>query len=137
MRLKVERELGDSLYIYHRRKNMEYYHHGDVLLIPVDRIDGEQVEEKRPYNVLALGEVTGHAHVIKKDYTRLFKNKSGVMFLDVTLPAFLEHLHINDFAVLPEHEHPHAPIEIEPGLYEVRIIRQYDPWKKELENVQD
>lgn len=116
---------------------MKYYHHGDVILIPVKEIKGKKIEGNRNYNVLALGEVTGHAHVIEKENSSLFKNDEDVLFLDVTLPTFLKHLNINTFSELPQNEHPHAPIEILPGKYKVCIVKQYDPWEKEIKNVRD
>lgn len=116
---------------------MNYYHHGDVLLIPVAKIDGKQMEEKGNYNILALGEITGHAHVIEKQKTILFENADGVMFLQVEQPVLLKHLNIKTFKKLPANEHPHSDIMIQPGNYKVGRVKQYDPWKKELENVRD
>lgn len=116
---------------------MKYYHHGDVLLIATTEIEGSKMEVKNNHNILALGEITGHAHVIDAKKTTLFKNEDGIMFLQVDSPVDLRHLNIKTFGEIPANEYPHAPIKIDPGNYEIRIVKQYDPWKKELENVRD
>lgn len=54
------------------------YRQGDVTLIKIPRADGQNSTDfqkkpnKKGQTVLAEGEVTGHAHVMDKDVTKLF-----------------------------------------------------------------
>jgi hypothetical protein len=105
----------------------EMYQQGDVLLIPIqDPRKGELPEgAKAPEIVrtervtLALGEVTGHSHVI--DDVDLIEDFFGSPVVIIgeggnTLK------HIDEDDVLTEE---HEPLEIEPGAYMVREQREY------------
>ncbi len=88
---------------------------GDVLLVPVRRIPVLAKQQKRSGDViLALGEVTGHAHRIKTDGVTVHEHE-GTRF--IRIPKTKAHL---------SHEE-HGMIEIEPGDYEVRVQRVYAP----------
>ena len=89
--------------------------HGDVQLIPVDRLpqDVKRLDRKE----LAFGEVTGHAHRI--DVGELFETKNGELYLKV------------DTLTKVSHEE-HKTITVNPGVYRVGIKRQYTPdgWER-------
>lgn len=95
------------------------YRQGDVLLISCDALPtsaraiaplGERV-------ILAHGEVTGHAHTMNADRVRYFREDgSGNGFIQVHGRASVDLLH-----------QEHAPVSVEPGLYEVRRQREYRP----------
>lgn len=99
------------------------FRHGDVLLIrrddPQPGTDGTDTEI-----IVAEGEVTGHAHRVR--------SKGGKM-LDLSTAQREGVLRLN----LPEgglitHEE-HGPIELPPGLYEVRIqqtLTQRGVWER-------
>jgi hypothetical protein len=100
------------------RKISKQYRQGDVLLVeigrpirtgsPIDLVDGRII--------LALGEVTGHAHAIRADDggARFFEGERNRRYLMLTEIGRLEH-------------EEHGAIVLEPGWYEVRQQREYDP----------
>jgi hypothetical protein len=103
---------------------------GDVLLIPLERVEGELSEVPREPQgcVLAYGEATGHTHRIEEPGARLFKPATTCSFFmegGEPLSVDLRGLGVNVLQV----EQPvkllhdeHAPHEIQPGTY--LVIRQ-------------
>jgi len=95
------------------------YRQGDVFLVeaPFPRKGGPITVEhpSRGQLVLALGEATGHAHVITaaKGRAQLFL-RGPWRYLYVREPVDLVH-------------EEHAPVTVEPGTYLVRIQREYVP----------
>ena len=96
---------------------------GDVLLIPAGRkLPGKLTGVDRDAGrvVLAYGEVTGHAHAIADNRAALYSDAAtDRIFLEITAglsgaPAALEH-------------EEHATVTIDPGVYEVRRQREYQP----------
>jgi hypothetical protein len=77
----------------------------------------ERIPRKPKGIVLAEGEKTGHAHVIKSERAALFRDpKLAAIFLQVTC----------DDPVMLEHEE-HTGIALPPGDYEIRIQSEYRP----------
>jgi hypothetical protein len=99
---------------------MKYYEHGDVILFPVESIKGKELNT----NILMEGEVTGHKHIIEKEKTQLFMDERNVVYVEVKEPASLTH-------------EEHGKIVIDKGYYQIGRVKQYDPFEKELKNVQD
>ena len=99
---------------------------GDVLVKKVQTIPTEAKKvnpSKRGY-VLAEGESTGHAHVIDQvDNAELFQCNEQT-YLNV-----LKEIQVN-------HEE-HKTITIDPGFYEISIVREYDHFKEEAKKVVD
>lgn len=91
------------------------YRQGDVLLKQVDQIpsDASPMDPDEGRVVLAYGEVTGHAHAIESMLATMFK-KGDKEYLKALPGALLRH-------------EEHAPIEIEPGTYEIVHQREYVP----------
>lgn len=91
------------------------FRHGDVLLIPVDKIDGEKQKDL----ILARGEVSGHSHQITEGNAALFKFNEK-MYLKVK----------SKFALLSHEEH--KALQIPQGEWEIKIQRDYEPkgWKR-------
>lgn len=95
---------------------MKMARQGDVLLV---RADGGRPDDATPVPpqggrvIVALGELTGHAHAVAEDRAALWR-AGREEFLEVRAPAELVH---------PEH----APIPLEPGLYKVVHQREYHP----------
>ena len=96
---------------------------GDVLLVPVDGVpeDGSTTESRGSHHVLAEGEATGHAHVVagrsrlvEWRRPRRYAAPLTRRFLVVEQPALLSH-------------EEHLPIDLDPGVYEVRRQREYRP----------
>ena len=94
------------------------FRQGDVLLCAVDEIplavmavssDGNRV-------IVALGELTGHAHAFAAHQARLFRDEpSGRTFIAIAEGG----------AALLHEEHD--PIHVPQGHYEVRRQREYRP----------
>lgn len=84
---------------------------GDVLLLPIVAMpDGawEQLDGTR--HVLALGEVTGHAHVL--DGATLLRGAAGERVVQAHEGAALRH-------------EDHGPVAVAPGAY--RVLQQSEP----------
>jgi len=79
---------------------------GDVLLVKCEKVKGIKKD-----NVLAIGEVTGHKHVITGQATVLIHE--GQQFLDVKGKTELVH-------------EEHDTLEIPEGFYAVKLQREYD-----------
>jgi hypothetical protein len=94
---------------------------GDVLLVPVAAVpeDGSKEEAVGTSQVLAEGEATGHAHVVKGS-SRLVEWQRPVRW---SRPLRRRYLIVEERAVLSHQEH--LPIDLDPGVYEVRRQREY------------
>lgn len=110
--------------------------HGDVIIRKLDKLpdDFESMQvEKEP--VLAYGEVTGHSH-------RLFRmaesgdiGSSAPHILLKTAPSGKKYIDIKESVVCRHQEHD--PRVINPGIYEVEIQRELDPFTEIIRQVQD
>ncbi|NEQ09045.1 MAG: hypothetical protein F6K37_24810 [Moorea sp. SIO4E2] len=89
---------------------MQPIRQGDVILLPVEQINGQQL----PHLTLAEGEVTGHSHRISDGVAQLYE-KNGILYLQV----------VSETATLTHEEH--QPIELPQGSWMVRIQREYEP----------
>jgi hypothetical protein len=63
---------------------------GDVLLVPTDE-PSEKKLVQRDKIVLALGEATGHAHVIEQEGAALFETPTGERVVWVVAPTTILH----------------------------------------------
>lgn len=99
----------------------EHYQQGDVLLVKSDHIKGDRIES----NVVQEGEHTGHAHRFTKGQVSIFKTSDDVKYVKV----------VGGTALLTHEEH--LPVEIEEGEYEIKIVRQKDPFTKLISRVVD
>ena len=92
---------------------MEMYRQGDVLIVSEKTIPTTAKKQKRC--ILALGEVTGHAHQIKED---------AFMWVDVDGTKYIE---VFGSQALVQHEE-HSQIMLSgPGIYRVVQQREYFP----------
>lgn len=89
---------------------MQPIRQGDVILVPVQQTEGEQLL----HLTLAEGEVTGHSHRISQGEAELYE-KNGTLYLRV----------VSKDATLTHEEH--QPISIPQGNWMVRIQREYEP----------
>jgi len=99
---------------------MKYYQQGDVILIKTSKVTGK----RKKTNIVQEGEHTGHAHKFLSDNAEIYQDKDR-MFVRIN----------NKSADLIHEEH--LPITIEEGEYEVRIVRQKDPFTKLISKVVD
>ncbi|MBE9208105.1 hypothetical protein IQ244_16540 [Nostoc sp. LEGE 06077] len=89
---------------------MKAIRQGDVILLPVQQVDGQ----KLPHLTLAEGEVTGHKHRISQGQAEL-SQKDGNLYLRV----------VSETALLTHEEHQAIPIP--QGNWIVKIQREYEP----------
>ncbi|BAY19683.1 hypothetical protein NIES21_55480 [Anabaenopsis circularis NIES-21] len=89
---------------------MKAIRQGDVILLPVQQVDGQ----KLPHLTLAEGEVTGHKHRISQGQAEL-SQKDGNLYLRV----------LSETALLTHEEHQAIPIP--QGNWIVKIQREYEP----------
>jgi len=98
---------------------------GDIRLVPV----GTQPVDGRSYTyrargegiIVAAGEATGHHHRVRDTHARMFDTNDGTFITVSKNGATLEH-------------EEHAPIDLEPGTYQVKRQREMEPpTPKEIE----
>lgn len=99
---------------------------GDVVLMPTKDLPPD-VQKHDAKNVLAYGEVTGHAHRIHT------KESGSVMFLRSMAKTYLQ---VVKEGVELKHEE-HNPVSIPPGIYEYGIVLEYDYDTEESRRVAD
>lgn len=101
---------------------MKYYlQQGDVLIIPCSiPTDTNKIKT----NVLQEGEHTGHAHRLFDGNFEVYETKEKVKYLKVVTPVNLRH-------------EEHKAFQIDPGEYQIGIIKEYDPFEQEMRNVLD
>lgn len=91
---------------------MKMYRQGDVLLVRVDeRPTWIKLARSDNRVTIAEGEVTGHAHVLVGDDIEV-DNPAIPSWLNLAAPGRLVH-------------DEHAPIDLEPGTYQIVRQRQY------------
>jgi hypothetical protein len=94
------------------------YRQGDVLLVEIDQPSrtGKPINPENGRITLARGELSGHAHAIQEGdgKAKLFEGAGDRRYLLMTEIGRLEH-------------EEHGAIVLEPGWYEVRRQREYDP----------
>lgn len=98
-----------------------FFQQGDVLFVKVDEIPESK---KKNDNIVAEGEVTGHMHRVLGEDTKVMVDSEGNLFVDA--PSGTEVTHDE-----------HGSIDVEPGQYEIRIVKEYDHLEQEVRDVQD
>ncbi len=88
---------------------------GDVLLVETDDLPeaATPIKRERGRIVLAYGEVTGHAHVVRSASATLVRHDDE-RYLRAIAPVVIEH-------------EEHAPIHLPAGDWRVVIQREYAP----------
>ena len=101
-----------------KKEMLKQYRQGDVLLVEID----QPLRTRKPINpeegriILARGEFSGHAHAIqaREGAVKFFEGVGDRRYLFLREIRSLEH-------------EEQGPIVLEPGWYEVRRQREYDP----------
>ena len=115
------------------------FHQGDVQGMSTDLPSGAVKVQPRP---IALGEHSGHQHVITGD-CELFEFQGRVFAVVGSDGACLQHVHESNFnpSMYTRKEKiqvaDHKPIDLPPGTYELTIQNVYNPFKKIFERVID
>jgi hypothetical protein len=105
------------------KKAKQSWQQGDVIgrklcEMPV----GEHKVLGRKRVVLAHGE-SGHSHVVEEDEAELIEI-GGRMLLNLTKEATVKH-------------EEHKPIKLEPGIWEIGRVKEYDYFQQMSRNVRD
>lgn len=99
------------------------YRQGDIMLVRVAQLPkGKKKTRWGRKHVIALGEVTGHSHVLEGRST-IVEDELEQRFVAV----------LSDGGVLTHQEH--GTIDIPPGTYKIERQREYSP--EEIRNVAD
>lgn len=93
---------------------------GDVFLQASQIPTSAQPIEMKGRVVLALGEVTGHAHAFYSDRVRFFRESGS----DGVARSFIR---VEGGDPVPLQHEEHGSIAVPPGEYEVRVQSEYDP----------
>lgn len=100
------------------------YRHGDLCIKRVAELP--KGLKKKKDAVLALGEITGHSHVLVplKKKVQVYENEQGQVLFEVEQEAKLTH-------------QEHKTIIIGKGIYTVIREREYNPFEAEIRQVLD
>jgi len=111
---------------------MKFVQQGDVLFFGMEELP--QTAKRKTINdrrgvVFAEGEVTGHYHACALDQTiEIFENLDAQgekeVWAVLTAPKEVKH---------QEHDN----VTLEPGIYKIGIVREIDPFSKEIREVAD
>jgi hypothetical protein len=123
---------------------------GDVILKRIEMLPPEAVLVERNNKVLQESETTGHHHQFSKDsLVNLYQVAPEVVpgiatitdnkgyIIDVIEPSYLFHGKLFDHQPQLRGTGDHASILIEPGIYVVDIVREYDYNYHETVRVRD
>lgn len=111
------------------------YRQGDVILVAVTALPAgaKKIPFKKRGIVLALGEATGHAHVIERASARVLQpaywDAGAERFVQLLQAQPLKHTNADGSQA------DHNPIALERGLYQQGFQVEYTP--EELRNVAD
>ena len=113
-----------------KTRDMRPLRQGDVMLIPVDKLPANAIKQRAKdlRIVLQYGEVTGHAHAIHlMDYpkTESYTETADTRPVDALANGTRAWLEVFLKASVTHEEH--APLVLEPGVYEIRRQREYQP----------
>lgn len=106
---------------------------GDVILRAVSSLPKviKPVAKKSRGFVLAEGEHTGHAHCITDEGVEMYEDSNGTLFLKVIGSATLKHTLESGLQA------DHNPILIDPGIWQIDRVREFDSFTEEITRVQD
>lgn len=111
----------------------KFYQQGDVLLKKVTKLPKGLKRLKT--NVLAEGETTGHFHAVVPRETehrrldtfpgfKLLQAENGDRYIQLTEPAEVKH-------------QEHHTIQLDPGLYQIDLVREFEYDANETRRVVD
>lgn len=111
-----------------------YYQQGDVLLKKVDELPKGCKPLKG--KVLQLGEVTGHKHQFDKSASvEIYVSPEFAGQENSITPDEGKFVIVGDTAYLRHEEH--KTVTVEPGVYQIDIVREFDYDKMEATRVVD
>lgn len=116
-------------------------HQGDVQFAKIDRLPANA--KPIPAKPLALGEHSGHMHILTGPDVQLFE-VDGKIFASVGSDgASLQHIHESKLSepawisTEPLEKADHEPHVLPEGVYEFHVQNAYNPYSKLMEQVVD
>ena len=101
------------------------FQQGDVLFKKVETVKGKEVKPDARGYVFAEGETTGHYHAVKDTAAVKVYEENGVKYVRV----------LKDFAIVEHQEH--GAVTLPKGDFKIGIVKEYDPFEKDIRRVQD
>ena len=111
----------------HFRKKLNIFRHGDLLFKPIDELPAKSTMKKQKDRILALGEATGHKHVLVGN-AQIYNKLDGQ-------GQETKYLELNEDCVVNHQEH--NTLKISKGNYVIQMEREYDPFKDIQVRVED
>lgn len=115
-------------------------HQGDVMFKSLSSLPSNAI--KIPNKPIALGEHSGHQHVLTGD-VELFEFEGRLYAVVGSDGAMLQHVHESNFkqadyrSTRELQKADHRPHRLPEGVYEFFIQNSYNPYKKLMEKVID
>lgn len=107
---------------------------GDVILKQIKKLPDGLVETKD--KILQHGETTGHRHrFLDNDNVQVYLDPTSAEDKDRITTATRKYVVVGDTAYLRHEEH--KPVEVDPGVYEIDIVREFNYDKMEIARVVD
>lgn len=99
-----------------------YYQQGDILIKKIDGLSKGKIEKYAKF-VLAEGEVTGHCHTMVGDLS-VVKDGDKTFVKIEGQPAEIIH-------------QEHNLVIVDPGIYEIEKVLEYDHFEEEAKRIVD
>jgi hypothetical protein len=106
---------------------------GDVLLIRDEGVKtGKEIAPKGGRLILATGETSMHCHAVDAKKARLYELARREEGIEAAVDRCLEIIEqtlvrVESTQSRAHQDERHAPIELPPGKYRVRVMREFDP----------
>lgn len=96
---------------------------GELTITRIKKMPKKTGERVAPVNgkVIVGHSETGHFHVIEAKGVEFTRVNEFLAYLKITVATELTHQRDHD---------THAPIALQPGMYEVRVGREFDPFEE-------
>ena len=104
--------------------------HGEAMVISVRMLPDnvKKIATKGEYKIIAPSETTGNHHVVDLvESCEFYEDENGTLFFKTEEPTQVK-------CVIADR---HDAIKIEPGIYEIGIQQEYDPFEQRSRNVAD
>jgi len=111
----------------------QYYQQGDVILRKVSKLP-EGLKDQGD-KILQYGETTGHMHQFQTTAKVKVYNTPGMAQEGGITTNFGKYIIVEEPSTLLHEEH--KALSIEPGIYEIDIVREFNYEKMESERVRD
>jgi len=110
------------------------YGHGDIIVKEIKKIPEGAIKKQltKGYNVLAYGEITGHAHCLTGTKTELLEYE-GIKYLRCLDEVDLKHQKLDG----TQAKDAHSTIVLPKGDYQICTIKEFCYFTGEARNVAD